>query len=91
MPPKRAKATKRLRSKEYIRISQPLFGGGTEGEARAVRRDARRQRNAAQMRDLLLVGAVVIHHPDFFVAGAVADKINLAFGDPAECLRPGEK
>jgi hypothetical protein len=31
--------------------------------------------------ELALVGAVVIHHPDFFVAGAVADEINFAFGD----------
>src|SRR3977135_3370305 len=27
---------------------------------------------------LLLIRAVVVHHPDFFVAAAVADKINLA-------------
>ena len=33
------------------------------------------------MRDLLLVGAVVVHHPDFFVAGALADEIDLGFGD----------
>ena len=33
------------------------------------------------MRDLLLVGAVVIHHPDFFVAAALADEVDLGFGD----------
>src|SRR5438552_10630894 len=27
---------------------------------------------------LLMISAVVVHHPDFFVAAAVADKINLA-------------
>ena len=31
------------------------------------------------MRDLPLVGSVVIHHPDFFVPAAAADKKNLAF------------
>ena len=33
------------------------------------------------MGKLALVGAVIIHHPDFFVAGAVADEINFAFRD----------
>ena len=40
------------------------------------------KRNASQVRDLLLVGAIVVHHPDFLVAGALADKVNLGFGDP---------
>src|SRR5437764_13025498 len=34
----------------------------------------------------MLVSAVIIHGPDFFVSGTVADEINLAFrntGDPA--------
>src|SRR5882762_7601282 len=30
---------------------------------------------------LLLIRAVVVHHPDFFVTTAVADKINLALTD----------
>jgi hypothetical protein len=81
MPPKRGKATMRLRSKEYIMISQPPLGERTEGQARAIGRDARRERNASQVRDLLLVGAIVVHHPDFFVAGALADEIDFAFGD----------
>jgi len=34
--------------------------------------------------DLTLVGTVVIHHPDFFVAGAVADEINLTFSDAGD-------
>ena len=33
------------------------------------------------MSKLALVAAVIIHHPDFFVAGAIADKIDFAFGD----------
>src|SRR5260370_40853941 len=33
------------------------------------------------MRDGLLVGAIVVHDPDFFVAGAFADEVDLGFGD----------
>src|SRR5260370_28095740 len=33
------------------------------------------------MRDRLLVGAIVVHRPDFFVAGALADEVDLGFGD----------
>src|ERR1700751_2308485 len=33
------------------------------------------------MRELYLVGAVVVHHPDFFVPTAIADEENLAFSD----------
>src|ERR1700679_1662814 len=33
------------------------------------------------MRELALIGAIVIHGPDFFVAAAITDKKYLAFGD----------
>ena len=33
------------------------------------------------MRDLLLVGAIVVHRPDFFVSAALADEIDLGFGN----------
>ena len=42
------------------------------------------------MRDLLLVGAVVVHHPDFFVARAVADEVDLAFGDAGNASAQAE-
>ena len=31
-----------------------------------------------EMADLLLIGAVRVHHPDFFVAGPVGDEVDLA-------------
>ena len=33
------------------------------------------------MRDLVLVGSVVVHYPDFFVPAAAADEKNLALGN----------
>ena len=39
---------------------------------------------------MALVGAVVIHHPDFFVAGAVADEINFALGDARDAAAQTE-
>ncbi len=42
------------------------------------------------MRELALIGAVVIHHPDFFVAGAVADEIDFAFGDAGNAAAQAE-
>ena len=62
-------------------ISQPLLVSALKarrepsGEMRGDKRDR------TQMRDLVLVRAVVVHGPDFFVAGAVADEINLRLGD----------
>src|ERR1700758_4782986 len=34
------------------------------------------------MRDLVLVGPVIVHRPDFLVPAAIADEINLRFGNP---------
>ena len=33
------------------------------------------------MRQRLLVCAVVVHHPDFFVSGALANKVDFSFSD----------
>src|SRR5271166_2467608 len=39
----------------------------------------RRQRHSGDVGELLLVGAVVIHLPDFFGAAAITDEVNLGF------------
>ena len=52
-----------------------------EGDARGVGRPARGERDGAEMRELVLVGAVVIHDPEFFVAGARADESDLRGAD----------
>ena len=52
-----------------------------EGDARRVRRPSRCERDRIQVRDLVLVRAVVVHHPDFLVAAAPAYKRNLRLGD----------
>src|ERR1017187_2103602 len=78
---------------EVKRVHQNLpttLRSRTEGQARAIGRDARRKGNASEMRDLRLVGAVVIHCPDFFVAGAVAYKIDFAFGDAGNTAAEAE-
>src|ERR1039458_6723975 len=54
---------------------------GTEGEAGTIGRNSGRQGDGGLMSELALVGAVVIHDPDFFVAGAIADEKDFAFGD----------
>ncbi len=57
------------------------LGQRTECKTGSVRRDSRRQRYRAEMGELALVRAVVIHHPDFLVPAAVADEINLALAN----------
>src|SRR5258705_1594121 len=52
-----------------------------ECQSRTVGRDPRRKGNRSEMSDGVLVGAVVVHRPDFLVARALADKVNLALGD----------
>src|SRR6267378_4116807 len=42
------------------------------------------------MRDGVLVGAVVVHHPDFFGTRAVADEINFALGDAGDSTAQAE-
>src|SRR5580700_7230045 len=68
----------------------PTLGQRTESETRTIRRDARRKRHGTQMSELALIRAVVIHHPDFFVTGAVADKVNLAFRDAGNASTQAE-
>src|SRR6202042_438122 len=60
------------------------LGQRTEGKARTVGRNAGRQRNGRLVSELTLVGAVIIHGPDFFVARAIADEINFAFRDAGD-------
>ena len=41
----------------------------SKGDAGVIRRDARRERDGAEVGDLVLVLAVVVHLPNFFGAG----------------------
>ena len=61
-----------------------LAAQGCEGDARIVRRDARRERDGAQVRDLILVLPVVVHYPNLFASAARADKIYLCLGDAVD-------
>src|SRR6185437_1834987 len=49
-----------------------------ESDARVIRRNPWRQRDAAQMRDLVLAVTVVVHSPNLFCTGAIADEYDLA-------------
>ncbi len=53
----------------------------SEGNARGVGRPSRRERDGVKLRELMLIFAVVIHGPDFLVAGSIADKRDLRAGD----------
>src|SRR5271157_4124863 len=53
-----------------------LAAKGRERKPRVIRRDARRERNAAQVGDGVLVLPVVVHGPDLFGAGAGADEVD---------------
>ena len=57
-------------SSENIRIWKPSLPSEAEGEAGVVGRDAGRDGVGAEVGDGVLVGAVVVHLPDFFVAAA---------------------
>src|ERR1700678_4133663 len=52
-----------------------------EGQAGVVRRDARRDRDRAEVRDGVLVRTIVVHRPDLFTAGAALDVVDLGLGD----------
>jgi len=54
------KLTNRPSSKEYVRMSTHCAQRG-EGDARIVRRDARRERNRSQVRHGVLILPVVVH------------------------------
>ena len=74
-------------SMEYMQICALMTRRGREtgeGDARRVGRPARRQRDRVQGSERMLVCAVVIHHPDFFGAGARADEGDLRGGDAGE-------
>src|SRR5450432_4391005 len=55
-----------------------------EGNARSVGRPARGERDGTQMSELMLVGAVVVHGPDFLGAGAGTDEGDLGGGDTGD-------
>src|SRR6266852_8673932 len=38
----------------------------------------------------MLVGAVVVHRPDFFLSSPAADEVNLAFGDARDSATQAE-
>ena len=65
-----------------LRADDAVNGGeASEGNAGSIGRPARGESNAAERSEGVLVGAVVIHEPEFFVAGASADKGDLRGGD----------
>src|SRR6266852_4333472 len=57
-------------------------GEGGEGQQGAIRADTRAYRRGAVLSDLALVAAIVIHDPDFLVAGATGDKVDPGTKDP---------
>ena len=52
-----------------------------EGDAAGVGRPSRRERYGVELSQLMLIFAVVIHRPDFFIAASIADKCDLRTGD----------
>ncbi len=59
----------------------PAVGIAGKGDAAGVGRPARRERDRVQRSKFVLIGAVVIHGPDLFVAAARADVGDLRAGD----------
>jgi len=55
-----------------------------EGDAGGIRRPARRESDGVEVSNRALVGAVVIHDPDFLVTGAGTDKRDLRGADAGE-------
>ena len=65
-----------------LRADDAIDGSETgEGDAGSVGGPARSQRDTAKRSESVLIGAVVIHDPKFFVAGASADEGDLGGGD----------
>jgi len=58
-----------------------------EGDARGVGRPARSERDGFEMRERALIGAVVIHDPEFLAAGARADEGDLGGSDAGKTAR----
>ena len=84
------KLTMRPSSSEYMRMDQPRLPSEAEGHAGVIGRDAGREGDAAEVRDGVLILAVVVHHPDFFGAGARADEVDLGFGDAVDAAAEAE-
>src|SRR6202167_4521818 len=78
---------------EIDRVHEDLpagFGQGTERETGTIGRNSRRERDGKLMSDLTLIGAIVIHRPDFFVAGAIAHEKDFALGDAGNAAAEAE-
>ena len=58
-----------------------------KGDAARVGRPARRKRYGVELSQLVLIFAVVIHGPDFFIAASIADKRDLRTGDSRQAAR----
>src|SRR5580704_5710080 len=75
-----------LRLPEILRLAAELRrvrvsgrseqGVSGEGDLSAVRRNRGKSCNGAVIGELFLIGAIVIHGPDLFVAAAVGNKID---------------
>ena len=84
VPPKAGNLTRRPRSIDHMVMSGPLL----KNEAKAMRELSGEMRGESEMEsemgDRVLVGAVIIHRPDFLMAAAGADEIELGFGDAVD-------
>ena len=58
-----------------------------KGDAARVGRPARRQRYSVELSQLVLVFAVIIHRPNFFVAASIAHERDLSAGDSRQTTR----
>ena len=82
------KETRRFRSSEIHQNFPSRLGHRTKGDARAIGRNPRRQRNPSQVSNGVPVGAVIIHGPYFLVPAAAAHKIRSLFPQCREFRRP---
>src|SRR5580692_11533739 len=74
----------------YLRSHNAAAAGlhvAGEGNAAGVRGPARRERNGVELSQLMLVLAVIIHGPDFFIAAAIAYESDLRAGDSRQAAR----
>ena len=91
VPRKRGKAISLPRSMEYMQIwalTTPvewLVAG--EGDAGSVRRPAGHERDGAEAGELVLIGAIVVHDPDFLEARAGTDEGDVGGGDAGQARR----
>jgi len=66
---------------EHLQLPSACGGDGREGDAAVVGRNARESEMETELGNLALVGAVVVHHPDFFVPLRELMKTMAGFGD----------